>query len=162
MGEIGGDGEMNHDLIAQFISLSSPVPLSPLYWISFFAPLRPLCLCVRSRSLLRSRVVLVVDPFEPLPAHVGVDLSRSDVRVSQHELEASQIRSALEKMGGEGVAHHVGGERSLDSREASVFLQKLEESLSRHWPPAPAQEQTSLARLRGEERPARDQVTDRK
>jgi len=73
--------------------------------------------------------------------------------------EASQIRSALEKMGGEGVAHHVGGERSLDSREASVSLQKLEESLAGHGPPAPAQEQTSLARLRGEERPARDQVT---
>ena len=104
-------------------------------------------------------MVLVVDPLEPLPAHVGVDLSRSDVRVSQHELQASQIRSALEKMGGEGVAHHVGGERSLDSREASVSLQKLEESLAGHGPPAPAQEQTSLARLRGEERPARDQVT---
>jgi len=30
---------MNHDLLASFISQSPPIPVSPLYWIFFFASL---------------------------------------------------------------------------------------------------------------------------
>ena len=41
-------------LIGQFISLSPPVPVSPLYWISFLAPLP---LCVFALFLVGSKAV---------------------------------------------------------------------------------------------------------
>jgi hypothetical protein len=42
---------MNQDLMANLSPYLLPSPVSPLYWISFFAPLRSLRLCVDSHSL---------------------------------------------------------------------------------------------------------------
>jgi hypothetical protein len=45
---------------------------------------------------------------EPGSAHVGVDLGRGEVCVTQHGLDGTKIGSALQQIRCEGVAKHVG------------------------------------------------------
>src|SRR6266536_950235 len=54
------------------------------------------------------RVTAEIDVAAPPVAHVRVQLSRPQVGVTQHLLDASQVGSALQEMGREGVAQQVG------------------------------------------------------
>ena len=53
-------------------------------------------------------VMLGVDPLQPGPGVVGVELGGGDVGVSQHHLDRPQIRPADQEMGGEGMAQDMG------------------------------------------------------
>ena len=51
---------------------------------------------------------MLVDRFaKPAPRHVRVHLRGGNVGVSQHDLHAAQIRSALHQVRGEAVPDHV-------------------------------------------------------
>ena len=59
---------------------------------------------------LRSRVGGVVGGFQPFGGDVGVDLCRRKAGVSEEGLDAAEIGTVVEEVGGEAVADFVGGE----------------------------------------------------
>ena len=63
----------------------------------------------------------VVDFFETLDGHVGVDLGGADGGVAEHGLDASKIGSVVEKVRGEAVAEDVGRHVLVDAGHRSVI-----------------------------------------
>jgi len=61
-------------------------------------------------SVLRSRVGGVVGGFEAFGRDVGVDLCRRKAGVAEEGLDAAEIGTVVEEVGGEAVADFVGGE----------------------------------------------------
>ena len=71
--------------------------------------------------------------LEELAAQAGtvemeVDLRSGDALVSQHLLDGTQIRSTLEKVSGERVAHGVRTDRLPDSRQGGEIADYIERS----------------------------------
>src|SRR5574341_1291140 len=64
--------------------------------------------------------MLVENLSQPLPDHMGIDLGRRNVRVSQHKLYAAQVRSPLQQMRGKTVAQHMGSERTANAGFTAV------------------------------------------
>src|SRR5690349_6988864 len=59
-----------------------------------------------------------VDLSDPLAGHVGVELGRTDTRMSEQFLNDPQVGAALEEMRRERVAERVGADPSVQSRTA--------------------------------------------
>src|ERR1700693_2234319 len=81
-------------------------------------------------------VELVIDPAQPRPRDLGIDLCCRDVRVAEHHLEGAQIRPMFEQMRGEAVAEAMGSQARPNARRAAVPLDQLPEPLPRHGPAA--------------------------
>ena len=66
------------------------------------------------------------DASQPVAGDMGVDLGRGDVGVAQHLLDGAQIRPAIQQMGGEGVAQHMGRQAAgVDPGPRCQSLQQL-------------------------------------
>src|SRR5581483_955548 len=77
-------------------------------------------------------MMLLDKPPEALFDHVGVDLRRRDVGMTQELLHGAQVGAALEQVAGEGVAQHVRRDaRRLDPRRDRQRLELLTEALAR-------------------------------
>jgi hypothetical protein len=60
--------------------------------------------------------MVLIDGFpQPGPHHVRVNLGGRDIRMAQHGLDTAQVGSAFEKMGGETMPDHVGGQTMKDA-----------------------------------------------
>ena len=77
-------------------------------------------------------VGLTVDIFDLLIHQVGVDLGGRNVRVAQHLLDGTQVRTVLQQVGGEGVAQGVGRDVLLDARLLLIVLDELPKALAAH------------------------------
>ena len=73
-----------------------------------------------------------VDILQVVLHHVGVDLGGGDIRMPQHLLNGTEIRSVFQQMDGEGVAQGVGGDILLDAGGLLVVLDDLPEALAAH------------------------------
>ena len=60
------------------------------------------------RRPTRQRVMRLDQALQPLRQHMRVNLRRRDVRVSQQQLQAAQVRSMRQQMRGEGMPQHMG------------------------------------------------------
>lgn len=78
-----------------------------------------------SRSPVRSgmRVRLLVSLPQPPRADVRINLRRRQAFVSQQFLDAAEVRSAVEEVGGEAVPERVRGGDSIETRHLEVLLQ---------------------------------------
>jgi hypothetical protein len=68
---------------------------------------------------------------------MGVYLGRGDVRVSEHHLDASEVRSPFQQMGGKTVPHDVRSQPAEYPHPLSMHSQELPEGLPRK-PAAPS------------------------
>jgi len=59
-----------------------------------------------------------------LVGDVGVDFGNLDAGVAEQDLDASQVRSPLQQVGGKGVAEGVGGYSFADARPLLGFLDR--------------------------------------
>ena len=75
-------------------------------------------------------MISFVDLFQPFPGDVGINLSCGYVRVSQHDLNRSQIGSTFQKMSCERMSEFVRSDLLFDPRTPSILLDDLPESLS--------------------------------
>ena len=70
-------------------------------------------------------VVAVQDLTQPLVEHMGIDLRRRDVRMSQHRLYRAQISAMGQKVAGKGVPQHMGAD--LFRRQTGISSQTLQQ-----------------------------------
>ena len=63
--------------------------------------------------------------LQPLPAHVGVDLRRRDVRMPQHDLNRSKVRPPLEQVRRKGMPERVGVDLPLQAGHLRIFLDQF-------------------------------------
>ncbi len=69
--------------------------------------------------------------LEPLVEHVGVDLRRCDVGVSEHLLHRAKIGAVREQVARERVAQYVGRRAArLDPGRRREFFQELREAVA--------------------------------
>ena len=71
-----------------------------------------------------------VDLAETGPTDVGVDLRGRDVRVTEHQLHGTQVRTPFKQVRGEGVAQRVGGDTFEDPGLSCVRSDTLPEGLA--------------------------------
>jgi len=71
-------------------------------------------------------VVLLVQRFQPLARHVGVNLRGRDIGVAEQHLHDTQIRAVVEQMRGESVAQRVGRERFARERLPGALLDQVQ------------------------------------
>ena len=70
-------------------------------------------------------VRLRVDPGQPLVGQVGVDLGGGEVLVPEELLDHSQVRAAVEEVGGERVSERVRARLAVEPRAVNVLVQDL-------------------------------------
>src|SRR5678815_1628221 len=76
---------------------------------------------------------MLVDNFaESAPGHVRVDLRGGDVGVSQHDLDAAEVRAAFHQMRGKTVPDDVGRQPAENSYTMSMVPEQGPEGLPRH------------------------------
>lgn len=81
---------------------------------------------------LTSRVILLVDLFQSLSGHVGIDLSRGDIHVAEHHLDRTKISPPFQEMAGEGVAKKVRGNPLTKAGPLGIVPKVLPEPLAAH------------------------------
>lgn len=96
---------------------------------------------MKDRLRLSSGMVFIINPAEPLPADMGVNLGGGYLTVSEHQLDRPQVRSSLQEMGSERMAQDVRTYLLNQACLLGVSLQKLPESLSGESIPSLAQKQ---------------------
>jgi hypothetical protein len=64
-------------------------------------------------------------------AKMGIDLSGSNICVSQQLLDNPEIRPVFQKVGGKGVAQHVGSDLLRYATPLGVLLEDLPKPLAR-------------------------------
>src|SRR5277367_4081778 len=79
----------------------------------------------QGRRASSSRVMRFINLLQPLFNHVGINLRRRNVRVTQHQLHRPQIRPALQQMRGKAMSQHVWRQRHAQTRAPSVRRQNL-------------------------------------
>lgn len=79
----------------------------------------------RSEFLSGTGVGGVVDLFHTGGGDVGVDLGGGEVGVAEELLDAAEVGSVVEEVGGEAVAQFVGTDLELDAGTAQVFLEQV-------------------------------------
>ena len=94
---------------------------------------RPLVL-PRDKKNLASWMVLFVHLFQMLPADMGVDLGCGNVRMPEHDLNASQVRAAFQKMAGKRMTQRMRGDVSLYTRAQGISFDHFLETLPCHGP----------------------------
>jgi hypothetical protein len=74
--------------------------------------------------------VLALDHLpQAVRGDVGVDLGGGDVGVAEQGLDDAEVCAALQQVGGEGVAQHVGADLGgVDARIPRRFVQQLGEA----------------------------------
>src|SRR6185295_12508920 len=72
---------------------------------------------------------------------VRINLSCGNVGVTQHDLDAAQVRAAFYQMRSETVPDHMRRQRAADAGLHSITAQQLPERLPRHCSPAGGDEQ---------------------
>src|SRR5688572_13682956 len=83
-------------------------------------------------QLLCPGVTTFVDLLQPGTKHMSVYLGRRNVRMTQHQLHGSQVRTVFQKVRCKGMPHHVWSQFLTDARLQSVSSQDLPETHSRH------------------------------
>ena len=78
-------------------------------------------------SVLGSWMGFVVDFAESFDRHVGVDLRRVELLVSQERLDRAQVRAAFEHQRRRRVAEHVATAGLRDARRSQVASDELAE-----------------------------------
>ena len=63
---------------------------------------------------------------------MGIDLCGGDIRMSEHELDGSKIRSVFKKMAGKGMPECMRGYLLADTRLEGIFLDDLKKPLTAH------------------------------
>jgi len=87
---------------------------------------------------------MLVDNFaQPATRHVRIHLRGGNIGVTQHDLDAAQVRAALHQMRGKTVPDDVRGQPAEDSRAASVLADQSPERLPGHGRPACRDEQVT-------------------
>src|SRR3989442_268935 len=92
------------------------------------------------------------------PHDMGIDLGGRDVGMSQHDLQATKVRSAFEQVGGEAMAEHVGGKAAENSRFPAVSRQEFPESLTGETTAARGYKQIAAGAALQQSRPAGRQI----
>ena len=92
-------------------------------------------------------VGLAVDILDFLVHQTGVYLGGRDVRVAQHLLDGTQVRTVLQQVGGEGVAQGVGRDVLLDARLLLIVLDELPKALAAHPLPVHVHKQSGLVQI---------------
>ena len=75
-------------------------------------------------------MVLVINFFQPVPAHMGVNLSRGYLAVTEHGLDRSEVCSPLQQMGGKRMSENMGAYMFFKTCFLSIPFQNLPEALS--------------------------------
>ena len=76
---------------------------------------------------------MLVDNFaQPAPGHVRIHLRGGDVGVSQHDLDAAQVRAAFHQMRGKTMPDDVRRQPAENSYTLSMVPQQGPEGLARH------------------------------
>ena len=70
--------------------------------------------------------------LQPGTHYMRVDLSRSDIGVAEHGLNAAQICSALDEVSSKGVPEDVRAQVAGDTRRFSTSFEQLPEPLPSH------------------------------
>src|SRR5437867_2425577 len=70
-----------------------------------------------------SRVKSLVDVAEILSIHMGIDLGRGKVRMSEHLLNCAKVSAPLQQVSGEGMPERVRGHAFADTGAASQLLE---------------------------------------
>src|SRR5687767_14729533 len=81
-----------------------------------------------------------------LSVHVGIDLCRRDVSMSQHLLDRAQIGAAFQQVRGEGMPQRVWINTFADPGPLHVLPQDLPRPHTRERPAAGIEEEDSLPR----------------
>ena len=97
--------------------------------------------------------MLLMYLLQPLPGDMGVDLSRRDVGMAEHDLDGSQVRTMFEEVTRKGMSQRVGIDLFPDARCQAEALDDLPETLSREGLSARIEEQVGCAPLLQEGRP---------
>ena len=66
------------------------------------------------------------------PAHMGVDLGRGEVRMTQHRLDRPQICASLEEIRRKGVAQHMGRDPVLGNPRLAGELSQEKKKILPH------------------------------
>jgi len=77
-----------------------------------------------------SRMIALVDFFQPGAVHMGVDLSGRDICVTQHGLDRTKIGPALKQVSCEGMAEAVRRDPFFDAGGAGIMVNQLPKSLA--------------------------------
>ena len=80
---------------------------------------------VRAKCVSSPGVGGVVDLFHSGGGDVGVDLGGAQVGVAKEFLDAAQVGSVVEEVGGEAVAQFVGANFEGDGGMPEIFLQEI-------------------------------------
>src|SRR5213080_1405821 len=79
-------------------------------------PQRPACSSMGSAFASGPRVALVVGIEQPTPRDMRIALRRGKAGVAEHLLDRTDVRPALQQVGGEGVPKDVWTDRSARER----------------------------------------------
>jgi hypothetical protein len=72
-----------------------------------------------------------MDGFQPLPVHMGVNLSGRDIGMTQQFLNHPQVGSTFEQVGGEGMPQQMGIHVLIDAGELGTFFHDLSNAVWR-------------------------------
>lgn len=65
--------------------------------------------------------MMLIDNFaQPPPSYVCVNLRGGNIRVAEHDLNASQVRTALDKVRREAMAKNMGRQVTEDTSPAAM------------------------------------------
>jgi hypothetical protein len=89
-----------------------------------------------------------INLFQALLDHVRVNLSRGNIRVTQHELDRAEVRTPFEKVRGKTVAQLVRRETSAQTQAHSIIVQDLPNANAAESPADPRQKEDLIVRRR--------------
>src|SRR5215510_2560567 len=95
-----------------------------------------------------------VNFLEPCAIHMGVNLRRRDIRMTQHRLHRAQIGTSFEKMGGKRMAQGMRRYPLLDAGGQRVTANELPESLPRQRPARAVDKHKTAGSILGQSRSA--------
>jgi len=71
-------------------------------------------------AALCARVMRLVNLLQPLLDNMGVNLSRRNIRVTEHELDGTEVRAAFKQMRGKTVPQHMRRQRYAHAGEPAI------------------------------------------
>src|ERR1700694_4845972 len=87
-----------------------------------------------------------VNLFQALLDHVCVNLSRGNIRVAQHELDRTQVRTPFEKVRGKTVPQFVRCQTPAQAQAHSIIVQNLPNPDAAESPADPRQKEHLIVR----------------
>src|SRR5258708_2456130 len=89
-----------------------------------------------------------IDLFQALLDHMRVNLSCSNIRVAQHELDRAEVRTPFKKVRGKTVSQLVRRETPAQAQTHSIIVQDLPNPHAAESPSDPRQKQDLIVRRR--------------